>query len=79
MKTMNVNFRKFLGATAVASMLLVGTATFSSCGKEGCTDVNADNYDADATDDDATCAYATDQFVGAYLVNEICQSRQRCY
>jgi hypothetical protein len=74
MKTMNLNFRNILGATAIASMLFIGASTLTSCGKEGCTDVAANNYDADATDDDATCTYDSDQFVGTYAMSDDCAS-----
>jgi hypothetical protein len=74
MKTMKLNFRKFLGATAVAAMLFVGASTLTSCGKEGCTDTDANNYNADATDDDGTCTYDRTKFLGAYTVNETCNS-----
>ena len=33
------------------------TITFNSCKKEGCTDSQATNYDADATKDDESCMY----------------------
>jgi hypothetical protein len=44
--------RLFL-ATLFAPLLL-----FSSCVKEGCTDEEAINYDAEADDDDGSCVYA---------------------
>lgn len=72
MNILNLNFRNILGATAVASMLFVGTTTFTSCGKKGCTDPNATNYDVDATEDDNSCTFDSDKFVGTYLVDEIC-------
>ena len=37
------------------SMLALGSV--SSCGKKGCTDANADNYDASAKKDDESCTY----------------------
>ena len=36
----------------LSSLLLVMTIFFSSCSKEGCTDPIAENYDADAKNDD---------------------------
>jgi hypothetical protein len=42
---------------------ILATATgllFTSCGKKGCTDPLATNYDQDATKHDASCEYATD-------------------
>ena len=42
-----------------------------SCGEEevsGCTDVNATNYDADATTDNGSCSYERDLFIGNYTI-----------
>ena len=39
--------------------LIAGIVYLSGCQKDGCTDVNATNYDADASDDDGTCVYDT--------------------
>ena len=36
-------------------LLFVLTIFIASCGKKGCTDPNATNYDPDATKDDGTC------------------------
>lgn len=41
----------------LSSLLLVMTIFFSSCSKEGCTDPIAENYDADAKNDDGNCEY----------------------
>ena len=41
----------------LSSLLLVVTMFFSSCSKEGCTDPIAENYDADAKNDDGNCEY----------------------
>lgn len=71
---MKSNFRKFLGATAIASMLFIGASTFTSCGKQGCTDSEANNYNADATDDDGSCTFDRTKFIGTYTVNESCSS-----
>ncbi|UTW63856.1 DUF4625 domain-containing protein [bacterium SCSIO 12741] len=37
--------------------LLSATLVLSACKKEGCTDANATNYDADAKTDDGSCTY----------------------
>lgn len=71
---MTLNFRNILNAATVASMLFLGAATFTSCGKEGCTDAEANNYDVDATDDDGSCIFDHTKFVGTYTVNESCSS-----
>lgn len=39
--------------------LLAGVFYMSGCQKDGCTDSAATNFDADATEDDGTCAYDT--------------------
>ena len=39
---------------------------------EGCTDANAENYDADADESDGTCVYARDKFLGEYIGDMMC-------
>ncbi len=44
--------------------------TFTSCDSDpirGCMDANAENYNADAEEDDGSCSYARDKFIGSYL------------
>lgn len=42
-------------------ILAVGVlATLASCKKQGCTDTFADNFDAEAEENDGTCTYSTD-------------------
>ena len=43
----------------VLLLLSLALFTVASCKKEGCTDPNAINYDADAKKDDGTCTYLT--------------------
>jgi len=38
-------------------LLIVGSTFLTSCKKEGCTDLNSKNYNADAKKDDGTCQY----------------------
>ena len=38
-------------------IFLGATLSFMGCTKEGCTDINALNYDAEAKDDDGKCTY----------------------
>ena len=52
--------------------LLILVFTISSCQKQGCTNANAENYDADATEDDGTCTFARDKFIGSYDVSRSC-------
>jgi len=56
--------------------------SFSGCfliEKEGCTDPDAENYDSKAEDDDGSCIYARDKFIGNYNVNENCNSGNFTY
>jgi hypothetical protein len=50
--------------------ILLGTTLIlstSSCNeKRGCTDVNSDNYDENATQDDDTCIPTVEKFLGEY-------------
>lgn len=74
MKISQINFKNVMGATAAAAMLFMGATTFTSCGKKGCTDAEATNYDADATEDDASCAFLRDQYLGTYNMTDNCTS-----
>lgn len=45
-------------------------AAFTGCMKErGCTDVNSDNYDPEATQDDDTCVPTREKFLGDFEAN----------
>lgn len=39
--------------------IALASATFTGCKKEGCTDINANNYSKEAKKDDGTCTYPT--------------------
>lgn len=64
-----LNLRYLLALAVVATL-------FTSCGKDndgggtttitGCTDSEAENYNADATESDNSCVFARDQFIGNY-------------
>lgn len=51
---------KRLIISVIVAFLTVG---LSSCGKEGCKDPSATNYDADAKKDDGSCVYPQAQLV----------------
>jgi hypothetical protein len=75
MKTTQFNFSKIVSTAkylGVAGLFIAGLATFSGCATKGCTDETADNYDADATEDDGTCVPARDKFLGTYSCQEVC-------
>lgn len=55
MKKLFKNCMKFKLFTLITVLGMVILA--SSCAKEGCTDPDATNFDADAKDDDNTCQY----------------------
>ncbi len=57
----------------LASLLLfVAVFGLSACKKEGCTDSMAENYDAEAEENDNSCTYARTKFLGDYSANQSC-------
>ena len=53
--------------------MLASTLVFAACKKKGCMDANAQNYDAEAEKDDASCtynAYATFWFDQATSISQ---------
>ena len=52
------------------------TFLFSSCKKdiEGCMDVTAENFNADANVDNGLCVYARDKFLGTFAGSLSCQA-----
>ena len=45
--------------TLLTLIFAAGILSLTSCKKEGCIDVNADNYDTEAKKDDGSCTYPT--------------------
>lgn len=53
---------------------VLSTIAFDSCQTvEGCTDPEAENYNPDADDNDGSCTYARDKFLGTYEGIIACQ------
>lgn len=51
------NLMKSLKLPLILIAMLVAGISFQGCKNEGCTDINAVNYDPDAKDDDGSCIY----------------------
>lgn len=51
------SMKKAINSLLFTAILGFATITFTSCKKEGCTDVNANNYNDEAKKDDGTCTY----------------------
>lgn len=69
--------RNSISFFAIAALIFSGSVLFTSCSDpvKGCTDPNAENYNADADESDATlCVYARDKFIGDYAGSLICPS-----
>ena len=52
----------------IGLILLALTVSISSCKKEGCTDLDALNFDIEANSDDGSCTFQSQSFVGTYNV-----------
>jgi hypothetical protein len=57
------NTARTLGAVIMIGLVSV---TYTGCKQEGCTDVDANNFSEDADEDDGTCTYDRDAFIGTY-------------
>ncbi len=49
-------------------LLVMAVLSLAQCRKEGCTDCNATNYNAEVRHDDGSCKYKLDRFIGKYEV-----------
>ena len=49
--------------------------TINSCKDDpikGCTNIDAENYNSEAEEDDGSCVYARDKFIGEYMGTLLC-------
>lgn len=52
----------------ISTLCFLGILSLSACKKEGCTNMDAINYDKEADNDDGTCNFQAANFVGTYNV-----------
>jgi len=66
MKKTLINLTSKFKTFGLITLLMVGLSTFQSCNKEGCTDSTANNFDDKADEDDNSCTFDRDAFIGNY-------------
>ncbi len=66
---------------SILTFLLLGLfiTTAMGCKKEGCTNEKAQNYNPKAKEDDGSCTYESDKFIGNYQVSENCDGSTNSY
>lgn len=52
----------------ISILCFLGILSLSACKKEGCTNMDAINYDSEANTDDGSCNFQAANFVGTYNV-----------
>jgi len=52
----------------ISILCFLGILSLSACKKEGCTNMDAINYDKEANNDDGSCNYQAMNFAGTYNV-----------
>ena len=52
----------------ISILCILGILSLSACKKEGCTNMDAINYDKEADNDDGSCNFQAANFVGTYNV-----------
>lgn len=60
---------RFFGLALLATTM---TLTYTGCKKDGCTNVDANNYDEKADNDDGSCTYDSEKFIGVYTTTSPC-------
>ena len=60
-----------LNLLAISTMIIL-TGLYSCTEKEGCTDINAINYDTENEGDNSSCTYSMNELKGAYTTTAIC-------
>jgi hypothetical protein len=69
MKKSILGFGKLTHIAGLAVMLAFVAFTGTGCKKEGCTDDTAINYDEKADEDDGSCEFERDAFIGTYEID----------